>query len=44
MKLWKPSKEQMVAINTAINVIGKGTLNGKQLIELREELQKLKEK
>lgn len=41
---WKPSDEQMVAINTAINVLGKGTLNGKQLINLREELQKLMEK
>ena len=40
---WKPSDEQMLAINTAINVLGKGTLNGKQLIELRKELQKLRE-
>lgn len=43
-KQWKPSDEQMLAINTAINTLGKGTLNGKQLIELREELQKLREK
>ena len=41
---WKPSDEQMVAINTAINVLGKGTLNGKQLIELEEQLKKLKGK
>lgn len=40
---WKPSEEQMIAINTAINIIGKGTLNGKQLIELQEQLKKLKE-
>ena len=39
---WKPSDEQMEAINTAINIIGKGTLNGKQLIELQEQLKKLK--
>ena len=39
---WKPSKEQMIAIDTAINVLGKGTLNGKQLIELQEQLKKLK--
>ena len=39
---WKPTDEQMVAINTAINVLGKGTLNGKQLIELQEQLKKLK--
>ena len=40
---WKPSEEQMLAINTAINVLGKGTLNGKQLIELQEQLKKLTE-
>ena len=40
---WKPSDEQIIAINTAINVIGKGTLNGKELIELQEQLKKLKE-
>ena len=40
---WKPSDEQMMAIDTAINILGKGTLSGKQLIELREELQKLRE-
>ena len=39
---WKPSDEQMVAISTAVNVLGKGTLNGKQLIELQEQLKKLK--
>ena len=39
---WKPSDEQMLAINTAINVLGKGTLNGKQLIELQEQLKELK--
>jgi len=39
---WKPSDEQMIAINTAINVIGKGTLNGKQLIELEAQLKKLR--
>ena len=37
-----PSDEQMLAINTAINVLGKGTLNGKCLIELHEQLKKLK--
>ena len=40
---WKPTEEQMVAIDTAINVLGKGTLNGKQLIELQKALKKLKE-
>ena len=40
---WKPSDEQIIAINTAINVLGKGTLNGKQLIELQEQLKKLRE-
>ena len=40
---WKPSEEQIIAINTAINVLGKGTLNGKQLIELQEQLKKLRE-
>ena len=40
---WKPSDEQMLTINTAINVLGKGTLNGKQLIELQEQLKKLRE-
>jgi hypothetical protein len=39
---WKPSKEQVMAIDTAINVLGKGTLSGKQLIELQEDLKKLK--
>ena len=39
---WKPSEEQILAIETAINVIGKGTLNGKQLVELQEQLKKLK--
>lgn len=39
---WEPSDEQMLAINTAINVIGKGTINGKYLIELHEQLKKLK--
>jgi hypothetical protein len=39
---WKPSEEQMLAIDTAINVLGKGTLNGKQLIELYQDLKKLK--
>jgi hypothetical protein len=32
----------MLAINTAINVLGKGTINGKYLIELHEQLKKLK--
>ena len=41
---WKPSDEQMLAVNTAINVLGKGTLNGKQLIELEEQLKKLRDK
>ena len=41
---WKPSDEQMLAINTAINVIGKGTINGKYLVELHEQLLKLREK
>ena len=41
---WRPSDEQMLAINTAINVIGKGTINGKCLIELQEQLKKLMEK
>ena len=40
---WKPSDEQMLAINTAINVLGKGTINGKYLIELHEQLKKLRE-
>jgi len=40
---WKPSNEQMLAISTAINVIGKGTLNGKSLMELHEQLKKLRE-
>ena len=40
---WEPSEEQMMAIDTAINVLGKGTLSGKQLIELQEQLKKLKE-
>jgi hypothetical protein len=40
---WKPSNEQVLAINTAINVIGKGTINGKYLIELQEQLKKLRE-
>ena len=40
---WKPTDEQMLAINTAINVIGKGTINGKYLVELHEQLLKLKE-
>ena len=40
---WKPSEEQMLAINTAINVLGKGTINGKYLIELQKQLKKLKE-
>ena len=35
---WIPSEKQMIAIDTAINVLGKGTLNGKQLIELQEQL------
>ena len=39
---WRPSNEQMLAINTAINVLGKGTINGKYLIELQEQLKKLK--
>ena len=39
---WRPSEEQMMAIDTAINVLGKGTLSGKQLIELQEDLKKLK--
>ena len=39
---WNPSVEQMIAIETAINVLGKGTLNGKQLIKLQEDLEKLK--
>ena len=39
---WKPSDEQMLAVNTAINVIGKGTLTGKLLIELYEDLKKLR--
>ena len=39
---WKPSDEQIMAIDTAINVVGKGTLSGKQLIELQEDLKKLK--
>ena len=38
---WKPSDEQMLAINTAVNVIGKGTLTGKGLIEIQEQLKKL---
>jgi len=38
---WKPTEEQVLAINTAINVLGKGTLNGKQLIELYQDLKKL---
>ena len=42
-KQWKPSEEQMLAINTAINVLGKGTLSGKQLIELQEQFKKLRE-
>jgi len=40
--IWKPSDEQMLAINTAINVVGKGTINGKYLVELHEQLKKLK--
>ena len=40
---WKPSDEQMLAINTAINVVGKGTINGKYLVELQEQLKKLRE-
>ena len=39
---WKPNDEQMLAINTAINVLGKGTISGKYLIELQEQLKKLK--
>jgi hypothetical protein len=39
---WKPSDEQMLAVDTSINVIGKGTLNGKCLIELYEQLKKLR--
>jgi hypothetical protein len=38
-----PSDEQMLAINTAINVLGKGTINGKYLIELHEQLKKQKQ-
>ena len=38
---WKPSEEQMLAINTSINVIGKGTLTGKYLTELHEQLKTL---
>jgi hypothetical protein len=38
---WKPSEEQMLAVETAINVIGKGTLNGGQLTELLEQLKAL---
>lgn len=38
---WKPSEEQILAINTAINVIGKGALNGKELIGLLEQLKAL---
>lgn len=37
---WKPSEEQLIAIDTAINVLG--TLNGKQLIKLQKDLRKLK--
>jgi hypothetical protein len=40
---WKPSNGQMLAINTAINVLGKGTINGKYLIELHEQLKKQKQ-
>ena len=40
---WKPSEEQMLAINTAINIVGKGTINGKYLVELLEQLKKLRE-
>lgn len=39
---WKPTDEQMLAVNTAINVIGKGTINGKYLVELHEQLKKLR--
>ena len=42
-KQWKPTEGQMLAINTAINVLGKGTLSGKQLIELQEQFKKLRE-
>ena len=38
---WKPSEEQILAIETAINVIGKGTLNGGQLTELLEQVKAL---
>ena len=40
---WKPSDEQMLAINTAINVCGKETINGKYLVALYKQLLKLKE-
>ena len=40
---WKPSDEQMLAIKTSINVVGKGSLTGKCLEEMLEQLKKLRE-
>jgi hypothetical protein len=40
---WKPSYEQMLAISTAIGMVGKYTLTGQCLEKMLEQLKKLKE-